>query len=1455
MADFLINVRSKWDASSVTAYKQEVLQAIAQIRKAASGGPAAQQYARGEQARMEANLSTLGRSGAIPQAEFAGMAQGQREAMAAAAQASKVELYSARERGLAAGRVMAANQRATKAETEAAEARATGARARAREATAAPKKDPGQATYERRLVDSAAAQRANLERRGLPFVEGELAQDARARIRAAETDRMALHRVQTLRRQLGYSERAADREATLADLTLEEVGLRTEFNRVKRQARAEADRAYLRERAIAEGARPGGTFTQRAQQRLAARAGRDDRPVETFATLGQLVGGGALSAAKYGLGAAAAYGAVNTIQQMIQDAQELERVFNQIEAQFQSVDQAGQFPRFREAIFDIARTTGQAATEVAFVAFQMKGAFQDTTRAIDETVSAIRIARVTGLALNEVVDSLTASALSLGVPIEAVGDAALGIQERFGVLAKETIKATADLAPVAGEVGLNLKELNTLIGVAQATSGRSGTAIAEAFGRILPSIQAVSGEIVSLYAQTPALADGLDKVAEAAAMGQSGQILIQLIRDYAKLDATTQGYVITLLGGRREAQALIPVLRNSGRFVAELDRQQSDAGKTADYFAKLQDTLAQAVARAAQMFRELGQALFNAGLGQALRDLVTVAGGLLQVLGGLVGMMSSFNQATGGSVAKVLELLIALRALKALAAAIGIGGALKAATAVSGTTASGAASTALALGGLGFGGGGAAARGGATLYRPPTPSPGLLARAGSRVAGIGTAAGAALGINPLTATAAIAGAVLFKKYNEADDKVDKAAEGFAEKIAKARDENLAAVAEEQLSIGDRVRQKLFGQKDPNKQAFDELQRRRYQKGGIKERAAGIDQAGLLAQAGISQKDLDDLRTRADAGDRKSIDRLEQIVNALAGDPATASQFQTGVQQARDALETQNQNNQVISGETLKRVQDIDAAYRAGTASYGDYVVAMRVALEGYRKIREKGPLSPELAKQEADIARGFNQTLDDKARQLVDYNLRIAELSGGGGAAAKVEAYTTLLQSGQLKTPEAQTKTAEDIVEASLQLLQDEADMAETAAERYAILSRGAQIPDAARVTVLQNAALQFNTVWVAFLTETFKDQTYITNLIHGIATNTVASGRNFIDQARIDAENKIRDLQAKVNALKGAGQYGPFLEESEIGRLTQFLNQLPSLPDITGLPPTVKPSGKDLKDAAKAKQREAEARAKEEKQAQEEIENARFNLLRAQAGGDPVRVAQIAVDQARAAGRRASTEAERINAQAQLIEAEQGLFDAHQAAADAYLNLDKALAEARGDAVGAALIEVKQARRNLDNARKRGNNEAAVLAEAELVRSEANAVNTQISEGTRRIDTALQLERMTTGAAIEELRLLQRIPGATQERIDELEIKIRALQKDASANQAFNIPNDIKLPTLYEVRRANQTAAIGQSYQDARVITINFTANNTADAQGIANEIVDRFSGPSRFGALPRRY
>lgn len=513
---------------------------------------------------------------------------------------------------------------------------------------------------------AAVAAQARLKRREGAFDEqGFRDREREARVTASRSrgmtegersDRFFERRTSVARATLDKERRILANEEGILDLIVE-------ARRLRQQQNAYVRRTLAMERRVAAEIQPSTRF-QRVQARLSQRGNPESGRVPgDFATLGQFVGQRALVAGAYGIAGAGLYGVINTIQDVIREAEELQRIFVSIESQFEAVGQGDQFEGYRERILEISRNTGVAADQVALLGFQFRGAFGDSARASKELDSAVRGVVVTGLEAREVTDGLTAAALAYGGSVEDIFDKAIGIEERFGVLAKESIAVFGDFSAVAADVGLNITELGAILGTVQQASGRGGAAIAEGLGRVLPTIQEQTTEIFRLYHEIPELRGSLPQIEQSFNTGQTGQVLLQLIRDYDKLNERQQRYVINLLGGRREAQLLIPLFSNQRKIVKELDRDQDDAGKSAQRFADLQVTLSQAIARAREEFRAIGEALFRAGLGDLLRDAAVAGGVLVRVLSLLVGFMADFNELTGGSAGRLLEMAIAIKAV------------------------------------------------------------------------------------------------------------------------------------------------------------------------------------------------------------------------------------------------------------------------------------------------------------------------------------------------------------------------------------------------------------------------------------------------------------------------------------------------------------------------------------------------------------------------------------------------------------------------------------------------------------------------------------------------------------------------------------------------------------------------------------------------------------------------
>lgn len=695
-------------------------------------------------------------------------------------------------------------------------------------------------------------------------------------------------------------------------------------------------------------------------------------------SLGGFLTSSTLRTAGFAFSGAAIYGAVSGIKEMVKNAEELEKTFTLIRAQ---VRDPAEFEGLRKGIFDIARETGLASNEVATLTFQLRGAFGNSDQALANAHTAAQAVRVTGLELNEVTDSLTAAATSFNTDFAHIVDISLGLQERTGVLSKETIKATADLAPVAKDVGLTLRQTETLVATAQKYSGRAGSAIAEGFNRIFPAMEETSIQVVQLYSELPQLASGLDDVAAAVARGDYGDVLIKLIGDYKNLDATQQAYVINLLGGRREAQNLIPVLEHGSQVIAELSKNQNDAGKTATYFAQLQTSLSQRVARVSEQFRQLGQAIFDAGLGDLLKDAAGAGLLLLTAFAQLVNVFASINRATHGWAAQLVIVIALMKLLRAQSvqtavtnviggqAGLGVlGGAF------GGPNGLGLGAGLRALGGSQLARGGAYAAGGYAIEELSQHLFGKQSAGGQIGTSLGQAGiGAGLGYAVAGPYGAAAGALIAagSKYTQTRSGTKGAERSLQEKLKTA----------------------------------DTAQLRELAKGHT-------DLMGRLGNFFTGTTTVEDLAKQALAEQRKS---------GYANLPKS----------------TQKATRAIESGALEKDWQTAQQEFQAGDRSAVSYLAALRHAQQAFEEIQKHGALSDKNAKAYAALQKEISKTYSDAHAEAAAFATELRQLAGTDSPDAQIAADVNLLRDTNFSDPKQRLDAAHRIIDAQKQKLED----------------------------------------------------------------------------------------------------------------------------------------------------------------------------------------------------------------------------------------------------------------------------------------------------------------------------------------------------------------------------------------------------------------------------------
>ena len=388
-------------------------------------------------------------------------------------------------------------------------------------------------------------------------------------------------------------------------------------------------------------------FTQ-----LQARTGRFSQGIPTGS------GGSAFNSfattARYGASSALLFGGVQGIKSVVDEAEELERVFAQIDSQLRAVGQGLQFDRVKDSIKDIARETGTAADEIAEFSFQLQGAFGNGVEinglsgldlVEDQLENIAKINRLTDIDDQVVVDSVTAISLALGVTAEEIGDAAFSIQNQLGVVADETINFLGDIAPVAQAAGFSLNEIATFAGIAQQRSGRAGTALAESFGRIIPAVAGAKAELAELAATNQAL--NTPEFIDALREGRISDQILEIGRAYEDLSNSGKQQIEALLGGRRETQVLLTVTQDKTALDTTLDKLGDSAGELDKRFQLLQETLSQKLARFGEELKQFGIEFFEAGIDDLLLGALDALEAIVKAAGLLIGAWNSVNDAFG----------------------------------------------------------------------------------------------------------------------------------------------------------------------------------------------------------------------------------------------------------------------------------------------------------------------------------------------------------------------------------------------------------------------------------------------------------------------------------------------------------------------------------------------------------------------------------------------------------------------------------------------------------------------------------------------------------------------------------------------------------------------------------------------------------------------------------------
>lgn len=1309
----------------------------------------------------------------------------------------------------------------------------------------------------------------------------------------------------------------ANKERELYALKAQEVAAEADTLKAQRQLAKHAfDNSEL--------ARQGTLFQRFQARRQAARTGEVVSPLSQQ-TAGGLIGNALITTGKYAAAGALTYGLVSKMGQATRSAIDFQRELKILESQFETVGETGEesFGDVRNSILEISSAVGESAQKTALTYRQLAPLFQGEKDRLAQqgltpkqatdtaTQTALQFSKVTGLPIEEINDSLTSLKVTFDqIDLRPFLDQLVFLEAQEAVLARETVKFTANIAPAAKELGFTFFQLANVGTVLQQVSGQTGDVLSEQFQRVLVSLKDKSDKIFDIYERNPLLQGSLPKITRSYSENDIAGVIEQMLSDIARLrkeaPEAAEGIVQKLnftLGGSRQGGTIGALFKDAQKSLDALRSGEKinpqAVGALEERYKKVSESISEQLDKVRESFANLFAFLATSGLGDGLALLLKGAATLIRYLHNILKFVGEVGDKFGGWPFKiatasaglygVYRLLRLIRGLviqqgflNVIGALPGLGGLGRLGTAgrIAATGADGipadvtiaAERTGLSFARLGLVLEGIPAKLGAArlaitgfftsfltslkefvalrfvpfltgalegvsslIATIPTAGIGA-AQAGGAVVG-----GAALGI-------AAVGAIAVEGYRQyVAEGVRGKSDQFRFDLRDLTDAQL--LQEKQARSGFFTRlEEGFAKLFTGRSSSNDIDRERDRRDDAKT-LPGLARRLTLGSAAFDTKDINDALKReayqyGDNFKNKDYDTIKEIVaKAKAGD-------KRAIRVAKELLKGKFKNDkefQELIDAMDAAAKDIkEIAAQAAEASYetikrrlnegrpGVSIEDLKTAAQKHSKaLKDAIPKDPNAVGYD-EAVEAYEQSVAEENNAVFEYMNRIADRAArlararnqeGGGLLGQIRSIRQRLSDSSYGTPDQRADMEVQIAEAQK------------------------QYDDAIREGGYASRAAGFESVG-----------------------DTVGAARE-----------RQRQLEDQIRRVKAAGD-----ENGELPGLTaQLIQQKLAVRNASlakfnaEMDYYVAQAGGDPVKAAEAAIKKAKRALQDLAPGTEEyinqqtiiLEQERARLaavaaernagrqLAAARSGDPLSAAQAELADADEAVRLAAPGIQKLEAERRRVEAQRAIADTISAIGAAQVDLLIAYANAAGDVILASQYNVKKAQDALAQYQaahpgsNAGNDPQIATLQAGIVDANANLRDTRESEAEANIDFLLQMDKISEANAISLYQQLldnADVVGLTTKQRQALQLKIKGLRDSLGGDLAFNLPSDIRLPTLYEARRLNQTTG---NYQDNRNVTINMTANNTVDAQGALDVIVDTLSGPSRFGTRPRTY
>ena len=280
--------------------------------------------------------------------------------------------------------------------------------------------------------------------------------------------------------------------------------------------------------------------------------------------------------------------------------------------------------KMKDSIFELGREMGRVHTEVGEIMFLFARQGREQAEVISLTETALMALNISEMNSEQAVSMLTAATLQYNVAASetvSILDAWNEVSNKNAVTLEDLAEATSHTASLARNLGMDMHELNGIITVLAANTGKSGGEIGRslrfAFSRAFsPEFAGTLRSVMGIDVYKPGTAE----------MREFGGVLGEIAERWNDLSDAQQAAVAKSLGGTRHINDMMILFEHLGTIgikaaTDSMNSFGSSARENAEYMLSLEKKFGRFQATIAKLLTAIG----DAGILATIKNVVDLA--------------------------------------------------------------------------------------------------------------------------------------------------------------------------------------------------------------------------------------------------------------------------------------------------------------------------------------------------------------------------------------------------------------------------------------------------------------------------------------------------------------------------------------------------------------------------------------------------------------------------------------------------------------------------------------------------------------------------------------------------------------------------------------------------------------------------------------------------------------